>query len=164
MAKMLEEGNSRPAGGGEPDHGGREVPGLGRKILVVDDEPRVGRVIAHAAEACGCTAALAISAPAFRARYELETPDAVLLDLSLPGCDGVELLRFLAERESKAAILIVSGFDGRVIEAAVRLGTALGLNMAGSLTKPVTVRQLGDALAAAFGTEPTTGDGHELCL
>lgn len=164
MAKMLEEGNFRPSDGEEPSAGGAEPPRLGRKILVVDDEPRVGRVIAHAAEACGCTAALAISAPAFRVRYELDPPDAVLLDLSLPGGDGIELLRFLAQRDSKAAILIVSGFDVRVVEAAVRLGTALGLNMAGSLTKPVTVRQLGDALAAAFGATMATGDGHELCL
>ena len=138
-------------------------PGDGLRVLVVDDELLVGRAVAHAAEACGCTASLAISAQSFCAEYEREVPDVVLLDLSLPGGDGVALLRLLAERESKALILIVSGFDARVVEAAMRLGVALGLRMGGCLTKPVTVRQLAEALAAAPGVAAAYGGGHELC-
>ena len=155
MVRLVEEGRGRERDGG--------AGALGMHILIVDDEPQVGRAIAHAAEACGCAASLAISAAAFRAEYEREPPDAVLLDLSLPGSDGVELLRFLAEREAKSIVLIVSGFDGRVVEAAVRLGSALGLNMAGYLTKPLTVRQLGDALAAAAAGAAAAGETHELC-
>jgi hypothetical protein len=45
--------------------------------------------------------------------------------------DGVELLRFLADEDFRAPVLIVSGFDRRVLESAFRLGEALGLNMAG---------------------------------
>lgn len=137
------------------------VPGAAR-LLVVDDEPLVGRAIVHAARACGYDAALAISAEAFREQYASETPDVVLLDLSLPGGDGVELLRVLVEQGSTSLILIVSGFDSRVVEAAMRLGSAMGLRMGGYLTKPVTVRQLADALAAAPGVA-ARGEGHELC-
>jgi EAL domain-containing protein (putative c-di-GMP-specific phosphodiesterase class I) len=43
----------------------------------------------------------------------------------------VELLRFLAAENYASPVLIVSGFDRRVLESAFRLGTALGLNMAG---------------------------------
>jgi DNA-binding response OmpR family regulator len=134
----------------------------GGRLLVVDDEPLVGRAIASAAEACGFNAALAISAAAFREQYESDPPDIVLLDLSLPGCDGVELLRVLAELGSQSLILIVSGFDARVVEASMRLGSAIGLRMGGYLTKPVTVRQLADALAAA-GDVAAQGAAHELC-
>ena len=56
--------------------------------------------------------------------------------------DGIELLRFLAEQDFKAPVLIVSGFDRRVLESAFRLGEALGLNMAGPLEKPVRLDQL----------------------
>jgi len=132
------------------------------RVLVVDDEPRVGRALAYAAEACGFEAALAISADTFRAQYERASPDVVLLDLSLPGGDGIELLRFLAERRSSATIFIVSGCDGRVVEAAARFGAALGLRIGGSLTKPITVAQLADAL-----TDPDTGTmggTDELCF
>ena len=132
------------------------------RLLVVDDEPAVGRVMAHAAAECGFDAEVVISAAAFRAHYETDPPDVILLDLSLPGSDGVELLRFLAERNSKALILIVSGFDRRVLEAAMRLGLALGLRMGGSLTKPLLVGDLADALDRALA--PNERDGDELCL
>ena len=39
-------------------------------------------------------------------------------------------------------MLIISGFDRRVLESAFRLGEALGLNMAGPLEKPVRLEEL----------------------
>jgi CheY-like chemotaxis protein len=61
--------------------------------------------------------------------------------------DGVELLRFLAEQEYRAPVLIVSGFDRRVLESAFRLGEALGLNMAGPVEKPVRLDALEQVLS-----------------
>jgi DNA-binding response OmpR family regulator len=127
------------------------VPGRPRpRLLVVDDEPTVGRMMAHAAEECGYRAAVAISASGFRAQYDADPPALILLDLSLPGGDGIELLRFLAERKSQSLILIVSGFDRRVVEAARRLGEALGLRMGDCLTKPVFVRELETAIEGSL--------------
>jgi CheY-like chemotaxis protein len=72
----------------------------------------------------------------------------VALDLGMPGMDGVELLRFLAEENYSAPVLIISGFDRRVLESAFRLGQALGLNMTGPLEKPVRLEQLETLLNA----------------
>jgi CheY-like chemotaxis protein len=66
----------------------------------------------------------------------------VALDLGMPGMDGIELLRFLADQDYKAPVLIVSGFDRRVLESAFRLGEALGLSMAGPVEKPVRFEEL----------------------
>jgi CheY-like chemotaxis protein len=71
----------------------------------------------------------------------------VALDLGMPGMDGVELIRFLAEENYSNPVLIVSGFDRRVLESAFRLGEALGLNMVGPLEKPVRL----DALEIILG-------------
>jgi FixJ family two-component response regulator len=60
----------------------------------------------------------------------------------MPGMDGVELLRFLAEHEYRAPVLIVSGFDRRVLDSAFRLGGALGLTMIGPLEKPVRYEEV----------------------
>jgi len=60
--------------------------------------------------------------------------------------DGVELLRFLAEQGSRAPVLIISGFDRRVLESAFRLGEALGLQMVGPLEKPVRFQELEQVL------------------
>jgi DNA-binding response OmpR family regulator len=116
------------------------------RLLLIDDEPLVGRFIAHAAEECGYEAIVTISAESFRARYAAACPDVVAVDLALPGCDGVELLRFLAEQKCRARVLIISGFDPRVLESALHLGEAMGLDMAGPLAKPLRLQALADAL------------------
>lgn len=121
-------------------------PGARRRLLIIDDDLSVARFLAHAAEECGHEAIITVSAESFRSQYLACEPDVVVLDLALPRSDGVELLRFLAEEKCVALILPISGFDERVLEAAVRLGTALGLRMAGPLQKPVRLQQLMDAM------------------
>jgi CheY-like chemotaxis protein len=126
----------------------RRRPGP-RRLLVIDDEPMVARFIAHAAQSHGYETAMTISADAFRRDYDGADPDVVVVDLAMPGGDGVELLRFLAERRSRAIVVVLSGFDSRVLEAAVRLGRSIGLDMAPPLAKPVTVDELMDAIQAS---------------
>lgn len=133
------------------------------RLLLVDDEPAVGRMLSHAALQCGYEATITSTPAAFRERYDEVAPDVVLLDLSLGSGDGVELLRFLAEKECRALVLIVSGFDRRVVDAADRLGRASGLRMGGCLTKPILVRELADAIAAGRD-RAREGQGDAHCL
>lgn len=141
----------------------QSVPRCGpRKLLVVDDEPAVARFLAHAAYECGWEASICLSAASFRYDYEAGAHEAVLLDLSLPGGDGIELLKHLAGCGSRALIIVVSGLDHRILDAAMRLGLALGLDMGPPLTKPVMVGQLEEALAHAARIRKGAGD--ELCF
>ncbi len=116
--------------------------GARRRLLLVDDELSVAKFLAHAAEECGFEAIVTVTAESFRSQYRTLSPDTVVLDLALPGSDGVELLRFLAEDGCRARVILVSGFDHRVLEAAMRLGVAMGLRMASPLHKPVRLNQL----------------------
>jgi DNA-binding response OmpR family regulator len=125
-----------------------------RHLLLIDDEPAFGRFIAHAAEAGGFTAHVTISAEPFMAKYRELRPQAVAVDLAMPQVDGVELLRFLAEERCTAPVIIVSGFDRRVLDSSVRLGRALGLNMVGPLEKPVRLQELLDLLDTIKGPSP----------
>ena len=125
------------------------TPGLAetrKRLLIIDDELAIARYVAHAAEECGFEAIITVSAESFRSQYIACDPDVVVLDLALPRSDGVELLRFLAEEKSRSLVLPISGFDQRVLEAAMRLGTALGLRMTGPLQKPVRLQQLMEAM------------------
>ncbi len=114
--------------------------------MLIDDEPAFGRFIAHAAETGGFTAHVTMSAEPFMQKYRELKPEAVALDLGMPQVDGVELLRFLAEEKCSAPVIIISGFDRRVLDSSVRLGSALGLNMVGPLEKPVRLQELLDLL------------------
>ena len=128
-----------------PEEEGRDRLPL---LLVIDDEPFVGRFLAHAAEECGYRALATATADSFRREYHLLRPDVVAIDLAMPGGDGVELLRFLAAEQCTVPVLIVSGFDRRVLESSVRLGEALGLDMVGPLMKPVLVAELKSVLGS----------------
>ena len=107
----------------------------------------MGRFIAHAAEEGGYRAHVTISAEPFMQKYRELRPDVVAIDLAMPRVDGVELLRFLAEEGCVAPVIIISGFDRRVLESSMRLGTALGLNMVGPVEKPVRLQEFLDLLA-----------------
>ncbi|QIK79598.1 response regulator [Sphingomonas piscis] len=122
------------------------------RLLLVDDEPVLAEFLGSAAEECGFDPILTSNDRQFRERFLAERPDMVALDLGMPGMDGVELLRFLADQGYKAPVLIVSGFDRRVLESAFRLGEALGLRMAGPLAKPTRLEEVETVLTALKGT------------
>jgi DNA-binding response OmpR family regulator len=122
------------------------------RLLLIDDEPVLAEFIATAATECGFEPQITSRDEDFREEFAANRPDTVVLDLGMPGMDGVELLRFLADSDYRAPVLIVSGFDRRVIESAFRLGEALGLNMAGPVEKPVRFEILQDMLCQLKAT------------
>ena len=119
------------------------------KLLIVDDDFRCAHFFSHAAGECGYEARISRSPEEFRREYQLAPPDAVLVDLSMPEGDGVELLRFLAEQRCTAKVVLTSGVGQRILDAAMRLGEALGLRMANVLPKPFVVHDLAEALSSS---------------
>ena len=122
------------------------------RLLLIDDEPALADFMADAASGCGFEPVVTSQDNHFRDAFISERPDMVALDLGMPGMDGVQLLRFLAEQEYRSPVLIVSGFDRRVLESAFRLGEALGLNMVGPLEKPVRLDRLETTLCELKAT------------
>lgn len=122
------------------------------RLLLIDDEPVLAKFLATVASSCGFEPVLTSEDHIFRQEFEEQRPDVVALDLGMPGMDGVELLRFLANQEFRSPVLIVSGFDRRVLESAFRLGEALGLTMVGPLEKPVRLEALETVLTELKST------------
>lgn len=119
-----------------------------KRLLIVDDEPAIGRLVKRVAEGCGYAVTATDDSERFLDELIATDPDVIVLDLSMPQLDGVELLRFLATSKCRAKILILSGFDARVLETTGRLGAEQGLAIAGTLAKPLRVAELREALTA----------------
>jgi CheY-like chemotaxis protein len=112
------------------------------RLLIVDDQRDLCELIRHVALENGFTSTIATTARECFAGLAGEAPTLILLDLQLPGMDGVELLRVLADSGCRSSVAIVSGLDRRVIESAGRLARCLKLDVVGTIQKPVLVEDL----------------------
>jgi len=117
------------------------------RMLIVDDEPEICDFLRDVALGVGYDVVTARHADEFKEAFGAAEPDVILLDLTLPGTDGIELLDFLAEMRARAQIVIVSGYDESIRRMAHQIGAAKGLHMAGVLAKPLRVAELRGLLA-----------------
>lgn len=118
-----------------------------KQLLVVDDEAAICEFVQTVAESCGYDVKTCTDEQQVMATIASANPDVIVLDLTMPTLDGIEVLRNLAGQRSQASIFIMSGFDARVRDVAVDLGKVLGLSMAGIIPKPVRAPMLKELLA-----------------
>ena len=81
------------------------------KVLVVDDDPAIREMLADYLGDHGYEVAQAGSGAAMRAEMERVRPAVVLLDIGLPGEDGLTLARFLRERYEVGIIMVTGASD-----------------------------------------------------
>jgi EAL domain-containing protein (putative c-di-GMP-specific phosphodiesterase class I) len=116
------------------------------RLLIIDDEVGLAKVIAKGGKLSGYETSFTDDPQEFLRLLEAWKPSVVVVDLQMPRMDGIELLRVMAERRCTSKIIVCSGIDTRTLETARRLGTELGLPMAGVLSKPVRLSDLNDVL------------------
>lgn len=80
------------------------------RVLIVDDDPAIRQMLSEYLGEHGYEVAVAASGAAMRAELERARPAVVLLDIGLPGEDGLTLARFLRERY-ELGIIMVTGAD-----------------------------------------------------
>jgi EAL domain-containing protein (putative c-di-GMP-specific phosphodiesterase class I)/ActR/RegA family two-component response regulator len=122
------------------------------KTLVVDDRPSVCQALSRMLAALhvrwaesACSGAEALE----RIERAEERFDVAIFDLNMPGDDGLICLRRLAQLPEPPAVILISGADAPVLDAARRLGENLGLVVLGTLAKPVDRARLGALLESA---------------
>jgi len=89
------------------------------RVLIVDDDRSVRDMLAEYLRAHGYAVAQAADGAAMRAELERDPPDLVLLDIRLPGEDGLTLARYLRERYDVGIIMVTAA--GEVIDRVIGL-------------------------------------------
>jgi CheY-like chemotaxis protein len=123
-------------------------PGQPPRVLVLDDDRFMLEMVKDMLEQIGVRDIYTEAST----RHALSTlaeehPDMLICDLALPDMDGIEFLQVAAQRGFRGDVILLSGMDSGVRDAAGELARVLGLRVAGIFRKPIGLDQLRGAVA-----------------
>lgn len=120
------------------------APAAMDSILVVDDEPPICELLQRFLSLRGYRVRVANDGPQALAAVDQEAPQLLVLDMNMPGMNGVEVLRKLREKKyAGGVILLTTGQDDKLLEEALDLGSV------DVMGKPVDLERM--ALAIQVG-------------
>ena len=79
---------------------------------------------------------------------QAQPPDLILVDLDMPGMDGIEFIGHVAQRRLARGVALVSALDPALLNTVQTMARAYGLRVLGSVEKPLTIERLRALLAA----------------
>ena len=123
-----------------------------RSVLVVDDEPNLVLATKLALADAGWSVATAATGEEALEHLEQHRVDVMVLDLRLPGLDGLEVLRVVRDEHPEVRVLVMSAYG--TVEAAVE---ALVLGASDFLRKPFSPGELVESVDDVFSR---IGDGE----
>jgi len=130
-----------------------------RRILVVEDERTIAESIAVRLRAEGFAVELAYDGPSAVAKARSTEPDLVVLDVMLPGFDGLEVCRRIQAERAVSVLMLTARGD----ETDLLVGLAVGAD--DYLTKPFSMRELAARVHALLrrvdrGSRAPSSDGR----
>ena len=124
-----------------------------RKVLVVDDEKNIRLMLTQALADGDTDVETAVNGEEALAKSEQMAYDLVLLDLMLPGMDGLHVLRELRRRRPNVPVILLTAHG--TVESAVEAMRAGAVNY---LQKPFAPRELREAVEGALNSSAA---GHD---
>jgi DNA-binding NtrC family response regulator len=126
--------------------------GAGLKVVLVDDEELFRETLAKLLRRRGLEVETAADGEAGVELVRATTPDVVVLDLRMPGIDGIETLRRIREQRPDTRVVMLTGHGS--VEAGVE---ALRAEAFDFLLKPVSPDQLVEVILAAVAAGRDAG-------
>ena len=114
-------------------------------VFVVDDDAAIRKAVSRLLRSAGIAVAVFESPTEFLAQYDPNTPGCLVLDLAMPGFNGLQLQTVLGERGSILPIIFLSGHGDVSKSVQAMKGGAFDF-----LTKPVNAKNLLPAIRAAI--------------
>lgn len=117
-----------------------------KRLLVVDDEPKFAAFVGKVAGRLGYDVEITNHGRDFQAAYKREQPDSIVVDMVMPDIDGNELILWLVEQKCEADLIIITGFSPDYAVNARIMAEFKGLRSVTTLSKPISVARLREAL------------------
>ncbi|PCI37798.1 MAG: hypothetical protein COB46_12895 [Rhodospirillaceae bacterium] len=111
-------------------------------LLIVDDDALMVDLVSSIGEDAGFDICQTTNSEAFQQAWLTNPPRAIIMDIVMPGMDGMALLLWLSEQNCTTPIILMSGYAGKYLGLAEKLGTATGENIIGTLDKPFNIDKL----------------------
>ncbi len=114
-------------------------------LCILDDDPQYGQLLSLVAENDGWNTTH-FSRPDDFFSQSHDAVQVLVLDLIMPKFDGIEVIRKLAEENIKPHLILISGFDTRVLHSAQQLAAAHKFDVLATMTKPLKIDEFEAAL------------------
>lgn len=120
------------------------------RVLLLDDDAFMLALLADLIEELGHYQVFAeTGSRAALASLRERAPHLLICDLAMPDMDGIEFLRCAAWEQFRGSVVLLSGVDEGVLQAARRLALAQGITVLDACPKPLQREQLAGLLARA---------------
>jgi len=114
------------------------------KLLLIDDEPDILRVLSMSLRADGYEVFTAENGAAGLETFEKENPDIVITDIKMPGMDGIELLEMIKNEDPDVEVIMITGHGDMNLAIQSFRDDAVDF-----ITKPINVTALQTAIHRA---------------
>ena len=128
-------------------------------VLVIDDEPSILQLLRALLEADGFTVYEAMTGPIGLGLIPAVSPSAVVLDVLMPGMDGIEVCARIASDHPDLPVLILTGRDDGDLEK-----RCLAAGAARFLRKPLLPGELTAALSSVLGGPAGEASAHQVAV
>lgn len=134
------------------------------RVLVLDDDKFLLEFVSHLLKELGVNEVFVAedgAAGLFALSAQIEAVDLLICDIEMPGMDGIEFLRHIADQKYSGKIVLFSGVEADLLKAIERLAIVRGLNVIGTLAKPVTIGSLTEILGKLSLPTQKTADSSQ---
>ncbi|WP_342528051.1 response regulator [Chryseomicrobium sp. FSL W7-1435] len=94
-------------------------------LLIVDDQMGIRMLLQEVFEQSGYTVTVAANGPEALEKFESNTVDGVLLDMKIPGMNGIEILKRMKQQQPDIPVMMMTAYgELNLIEEAKKLGAS----------------------------------------
>jgi EAL domain-containing protein (putative c-di-GMP-specific phosphodiesterase class I)/ActR/RegA family two-component response regulator len=116
------------------------------EVFIIDDEQKIAELLVETVSLSGFIANIYTDATVFFEENKYSDDSIIILDLNMPKMDGIEVIRELSKKSSKASLILTSGYDVGVLHSAEKLAFAYELEVMTSINKPIKLDELSTVL------------------